>query len=523
MNIKDYRTLCILMLVLLLCAAGCSKDKAADSGGEDAVEKSNTDFEVNRSYNLVPPETSTILYVKNLDKVRKILEESDLVTSLKDNYIYQDFKYKYLQDRKLFFVTLDLNLDKILDMVNQDFLYCRKEGEGSFIVAHATLKTRVLNMVFNIINGSSIVDKEYEGVTYKAVRKGSGTVFYAMLSDYLTISDSAAVMEQIITVYTGQGQGAQEDLDKMCSDEDIYFKTNMKEGYNAYDILPDFSSTAFIINARTGAASIKGLPIESVKLGENPVSSDILKIIPKEFALFYYKRDYPLQENLQSVINSIVNNTSSSQTKKAGKKLLSSLDVFEQCKEGVCISVNSLGNPKSRTINPQFALFLEMKEGQKGKDYAKQLMNIFSFVLDTDTWTASEENDYILYTSKNNGFSLLVTDRYAALCNDKDFTGSIITNITTPGPSLYDTYAKEIKSLPADIINFACINPARIVEGTEPLFMQYISSKVTINKDEYDNGFGRLFGYVKEKKPVFISLSYKSEDEKYDGRAVFLK
>lgn len=518
----------IMLVLLLLAGAGCSKKKEQAVGGPAGSgtgeeQMVNTDHKVNRSYNLVPPGTSTLVYMKNLDKVRKTLKESNLVSSLKDNYIYQDFKYKYFQDTKLFFVTLNLNLDKILDMVNKDFLYGRHVEAGSFIIAHATLKTRILNMVFNIITGTAIEDKEYQGVGYRAVAKASGTVYYSMLGGYLTICDSSSVMESIIDTYISEGAEGQEDLDSKCGEDDIYVKAGMKPGYNTYDILPDLVSASFTVNTKTGAAQIGGYSEEPVSLGDNPISADILKIIPKEFALFYYKRNYPLQENLDMVISSIKKNATSSDTKKAAQNALKALDSLKLCKEGVCLSVNSLGNPKSRSLSPQFAVFLEMKDEKGGIAQAGAFRDIFSFVLGGGSWSETKESKYTLFTGPAGVFSLIVTDRYVALCNDKTFAGSLMTNIKTPGPSLYDTFAKEAGALPAENINFACINPERIVTGMEPLFKQYISSRVTINKSEYDNGFGQLFTYVKEKKPLFISLSYNQEEGRYSGQADFIK
>ena len=51
----------------------------------------------------------------------------------------------------------------------------------------------------------------------------------------------------------------------------------------------------------------------------------------------------------------------------------------------------------------------------------------------------------------------------------------------------------------------------------EQVFKEYLGKKVNLSKDEYDNSFGQVFSYLKEREPVFVNLAYDGKNKILSG------
>ena len=57
----------------------------------------------------------------------------------------------------------------------------------------------------------------------------------------------------------------------------------------------------------------------------------------------------------------------------------------------------------------------------------------------------------------------------------------------------------------------------------EPVFKEYMSSKVHLNKNEYENSFGQFFSYIRGKDSIFINMTYNKINKNFVGNLEYVK
>ena len=469
------------------------------------------------AYELVPDNYKGFAYVKNFQSVKSTIEASMFANKFKDNYILMDMKQKYYQNIDLFFVKLNFNLIEFARLINDDFLIGKLDS-NYFIIASINFSSQ---MIFSIVNTlpSQIKEYSYTNSKYYSIIKNNRNIYYSLISDYLVISDNDFVIKKI---FDAQNKKIITDnISEMCQNEDIYIRNRMKTDINKYGILPDISTLGLKINTKNSNIELDCFPLSKISTSSITFSKndfDVLKLFPQNFPLGYLNTLY----DVKNTFNNLINNSSYENQGGELSEAQDSLDVFDNFASKVFIGFNTFAvDKKTDKISPELCFIFTLNAESDIEILKSKLKNVVGLLVGEKEWntTSNLPKNYISLKGTNSEFNITIyNNKYVILSCGNRFTNDIISQITTPKPSLYDKFYAQTNESVTNLTNCSFINTKSLIESLEPSFAKYIFRKINITQDEYNDSFGQFISYLKDKKSISVKLYYDNKKNIYYGK-----
>jgi hypothetical protein len=473
------------------------------------------------AYNFILPDYKSIIYVKNFKNVKSAFENSDFYKKFKDNYVFYDFKIKYYQNINFFFIKFDFNLLELSKMIKDDFIYC-ETPKGQFIGASVDFSTKALFTILNMLP-SEIKEIKNSRYTYNVIKKGTMNVFYALIDDYIFIANSEAVMRNIFD--QSSKISIMEKLNEICSDDDVYYKTKAPSDYNKFNLLPDIKDISFKMNIKTCKTEIECLPVTNEILTSSFKKEDyeLMKLLPAEMPFIYFNYLYEPFYNFTE----ITDNSSLDKKGKIYKKLKSDLDIFKDFSTSLITGYSSITTDIRNPVTfPEIFMVFNLNENKNISDITpvfEKFKNILNSVIGTSDWktTSNLPLKYIISRSSKTEFNIIYYRKYFIIVNGNKFADSIIRQINSQTPSLYDKYYKNLND--EEVFYLGFINTRTFISSLEPGFSIYLKNYAKFEKDEYDSSFGQLINYFKDQKNIVLKLNFDSGKKVMHGNAEFIE
>lgn len=484
----------------------------------------NTSNLVN-SYNFIPRGKNTFIYIKDFKNAKTLFSKTSFSQKLKNNYIYQDFKYKYSQDINLFFIKYNMNIEKLLEIINQDLLI-GENNKDYYLAASVSFKSKLIYSILNILPDHTISELKYRNKSINYVQKGSGTIYYTLLEDYLIFTNETNIIQSMIDSYLDKQKNYNEDLATICTVDDVYISYELKENYNKYRLLPEIMNVSLKINLRDYNTKLIGEPNEAVDYNktESINNMSVLKYFNKNFSLFYYNGVYNFKDQISILVNNYRVEADDKNQINKKRDAQSNLKVFENIDNGAFFALNDLKLLKvTPSILPEICTIIKFKDGLNDKDRIDSLnkiLNIFGFLFDVKSW-AKDSKKFERYKDKESNLSIISYDNFVYFVYGESFSNSIVNMIEKNQSSLYDKYYDKIKNSASTF--FICLNSFSISQSFEPIFQEYLNTKINLNKDEYNNSFGQFFSYLKEQDALYLTMSYIDNGKKLTGNLEYVK
>jgi len=422
----------------------------------------------------------------------------------------------YYKQINLFFINFNFNIGEFSKLVKDDFAFC-EVSNSHLMVASIDFSTKVIFNVLNMVP-SEIQEINDGAVKYYAITKGSTNIYYALSGDYILISDSHN--------FFSSNENISDDLYKMCFEDDIYFKQEIKDDYNKYEAFPSVSSVALKINSKNGKTEIKAKPNGDVKFAGNLDKDDfeILKLFPLDFPLSYYNNDYKVNETINKILGSSRINPQSEDFINAAKDD----GIIESYSNKIFFGFNNFVSVKGRSgITPEISLVLSNKKSDLPFDEKKKNLEKFKSLINTifgtTGWkdTSDKNNTYILSNAVNNEMNMISYKKFIIITNGDRFTQNIIGQIINPKPSSYDKFYNLISN-EKNLAFFSFVNLDTLFSTLEPQFNSYLFSYAKMDSSEYEQSYGQFVKFIKERKSMSIKLFYDQKEKIYYGNSEFI-
>jgi hypothetical protein len=508
---KKYGITGVLLVVALLLFAACGSGVIDTSLG---------------SLSCLPDDYTTFVYIKNFPRIKEIFDRSEFATELKDNYVYLDLKYKYSQSVDLFFVKVDLDPEALFTRVNRDLLMGLTK-DSFFVVASLDFQSQLIYSLFNLLPDAYIQKSRIMGQEVGSFNKNGREIYFSFQNGYLVLAGDRNTMAALLDSKRNKNAegGA---LIGSCTDEDIYIRTSMPKDYNPFDLLPHLGKISVRLNLSTFHAALEAEPTRHVSFSKPQEEYEyfqFLKYLPPDFALCYFNREYEAAEVLRRIF---LNYEHDSRYAYRAEENIKELEVFNNFSDGACFAFKTLGYGRgSNEMAPGLAFALRLKEGIAAGDLASiyaSVFRVFNFLFGFSGWDREPHKNYTIYNCRDNDFHIIVFNRYIILCSSRNISGDIAQRIDAAQASLYDTLFAEFKSSGRDdLVYYMAVNMHSLFSELEPVFSDYIRGRLDMDRGEYDNSFGQFIGFLKDREPLYISLSENKNKGMYTGEVKFIK
>jgi hypothetical protein len=473
----------------------------------------------------VPDQYKSFFYFKNFPRIKAIFEESEFSRQLKENYVYLDLKYKYSQSVDLFFVRFNFDLEELLKRINKDALIGFTE-RGFFIVASLDYQSQLIYSLFNLLPDTAIKKSSIMGQEVGSFTKNGEEIYFTFINDYLIISGDRIALSSILDGKMNKAISADTLLTSL-SDEDIFIRTSMPKDYNPFEILPHLGGISIKLNFNTFKAQLEVESTKAVsfkKAEENLEFFQFLKYLPPDFSLMFFNREYGLAEVLRQIFS---NYKGESEYGDQAEENIKELKAFDNFSDGAYFSLKSLDYRRGGSeIEPNLAFALRLKKGVTAKQLSSLLTSVFrvfNFLFGFSGWDKSAGKNYTLYSCRDNDFYIIASERFFILCTSKSIMEDISKRIETAQPSLYDKLVDNFKTIDQEALTYyMSINMQSLFSSLEPIFADYIQSRLDMEMGEYRNSFGQFLDFLKQRKPLFATMQKDKKQGQYSGEIRFI-
>ncbi|MCP4181456.1 MAG: hypothetical protein GY756_27145, partial [bacterium] len=309
--------ICIFLLGFLIIS--CSPSKKT----EDPLVQQLPEAEVftiskdTTAISFLPENYLQFAYFDNAAITYEKFTHNDFYTKLKDNYLFLDFKYNFAEDRDMFFAKFNFDFNSIFSYIEKDALL-GITNNSFFLVASISFKSKLITSVLNIAPQSVIQKSKKRNYTIYHIRKGSESIFYSVVNEYIIFADSEMTLMDSVDAAERNLNEARNYTERVNDNELIYVK-KINSANNPFDLFPVLSEIEILYNTQTEAISYVGLPEDKGEVGEILVdrySHQTLKYLDPELPLVFYNSSYDFISILKSIASNKNSNTLSSNSQK---------------------------------------------------------------------------------------------------------------------------------------------------------------------------------------------------------------
>lgn len=479
------------------------------------------------AYQMGAKACNEFIYIKDFDTVRDKWLAGALYQQFKNNYVYLDYKYKYFETINNYLVRFNFNIEKLLKIVHGDLLVGRYNSSNYCVIAQLDLEAKYMLSILNIIPETQVVKSRYGTTNYYTVKKGSGSIYYAQLGEYVAFCTSMNQLTWIIDGYNKHEIVITHDLYDEMADNGAFIKMFLPVDYAKFGILPRIDSLDIMLDLDTLKAKIMSNTKNAGYMGKSAFSyREALKYLPQNLPLCTYNGT----ADVYGIITSIMGNETGKPDKNNGgdpvADMLDKSEVLDDYNNGVVFMVNSFGiGSDYGEPEPQLGFMIMPDKALDRAAYVQngtRLRDLAGSLLGIEQWDAVSGAKYMQWSNSSTGFTVISTERAAGIFTGDLLPKAIVSQISSQGQSLYDlVYGKGV----ANSQKQSCmiyLNNEALVNDMEPTFIDYLQKDLSVNSNDYDNSFGGLFDYLKKKPPYFIEIARDSNDGYYNGVAEYL-
>lgn len=455
------------------------------------------------SIDFLPNGYQKFFYFKDSKSAYETFKNSELYSSLNDNYLFLDLKYNYLENVDMFFTKFNFDFNSVFNYINADTTF--GVGEKSFfLIASMTWESKVFISLLNIAPDSVINESEYKGQKLYTVKKGNNSLHYAVVNNYVVFSDTLnGLKESILSViepdldYRGYTQGVDPN--------EVVYVTKIDYRKNPFDLFPNMSEIKVKYNTVSQSVSYSALPISNFKeyIDKNDdLYHETLKYFDKDTPLVLYNSSY----DIKGILNSLI---SSEERTQYGPLL----DILEKRVGGVYFLVDDLV-PLLSEKDPELGFILNINPGEEELDKIKDLTQSILGVVWGD---GISDSGVTIYRAQQSSFSMVISNNNIAIFTNQEFAKNYMNKIITPEYSLYDKHKDNFYDDNSSLDSFICYNPEEIKKSSELIIKRYIFSSISMDDDEYLKSFGEILDLISDLKSGYMNYSYDKESNEFYG------
>lgn len=451
----------------------------------------------------LPESYDIFFYLKNSKEAFEIFQDGEFYNSIKDNYLYMDLKYSYLENIDLFFTKFDFNFNSIFKYINSDTLFGLTKN-SFFLVASMTFESKILISLLNIAPDSIIGESVYAGHTIYSVKKGNNSLFYTVINGYIIFADTISGIKESITSVVNPETDYTNYIEGVENNEVIYV-TKINSSNNPFDIFPLVSEVAVNYNVENHKISFNATPDETFysyvdRNDEN--YHETLKYLSAATPMLYYNASYKIKDILTPLLTD------------EGYFLHSdTIERLERILGGVYFLVDDI-EPLFFKNDPGLGLILNIKPD--GSDY-NDILRLIENVLGVKWIEENRSEGVTLYKAEDSSFSLVTKSENIGVFTNSELAGDFYERSLTPQYSLYDQNQKHFSDDNKLLDSYLTYNPLTISDTSIKLIKRYLFSKIHMTEDEYSRSFGDIIELVSGFKPGYIEYKFNEESGKFYG------
>ena len=480
------------------------------------------------SYKYIPDYYDNFIYIKDFKSTEKQWKTTDIYKTIKNNFVYLDYKYKYFDTLDNYLIKFNFNTEKLISMADGE-VTAGNIGSNYFIITRMTFSAKQLLSILNILPDSPVNKLNYQNVDYFQVKKSQKELYYTKLGEHTIFATNAGFITSSIDKYISNKFTYTKELYDIVSDEEIFVHVRLSGDLNKFEIIPkSLTSFDLVLNLTDYKTSIISNLINSeIKRSGSLSYKESLKNIPADIPLCVYNSSKDIKTFVADLMAYRKNLSGIDNPKDYQTKADNSSNILNKYNNGLLFVVDSL---MSESNSPNLGFMIIPDKELTPPEY-KQNANDLKVTaelllgLDSNNWTKTEKVKYIKYT--NGDFSVISGAKIAGLISETNNTLSerITTLMENQGKSLYDfVYKKKSADNTNNEISLIYINNNSMAMMLEPILINYINT-LNVTDNDYENSFGALFNHLKKSEPYLITLENKENSfgKVFYGNGEFVK
>lgn len=464
-------------------------------------EKTTIDSEV-RASSFIPINYSQFTYFKSGDTAYNKFIKNNFYTTLKDNYLFLDFKYSFSENNDMFFTRFNFDFNSIFKYIDRDVSFGVTDT-GFFLVASMTLKSKVLTSLLNVAPENVIRETKEKGHKIYYINKESTSIFYTVVNDYIIFADSKKTVISALTSAIN-GTNSNRDYYTTLDDSELIYVKKLNVNNNPFDILPNLEEVEVVYHTENQSLKYRAYPykeIIEVQRAVEPKPFETLKLLNEDLALVLYNSEY----DFKNIVKSFATDNNRDRVKGLSDEIASKL-------KGTYFVAGDLSNLITGG-SPELGLILNVVNGLEieieALELSSELLGVY-WIENSLTPTVS------FYMEQVSDFYMIISDSNIAIFTNRILADDYYSKLENKGVSLYDKHLKSL-NLEKDPYSFICFNPEEINSSLEPHIKRYLFSNINMDDYEYQRSFGSLLNYFSGLKPGYMDLNYNREKGNFYG------
>lgn len=480
------------------------------------------------SYKYLPEYYDNFIYIKDFKNAEKQWKSSDIYKTMKNNFVYMDYKYKYFDTLDNYLIKFNFNTEKLISLAAGE-VTAGNTGNNYFIITGMTFTAKQLLSILNILPDSPINKLNHKEVEYYRVNKSQKDLYYVKLGEHTLFGTNVSFITSAIDKYLSSQFSYKKELFDIINDNEVFVHVKFPSDFNKFEIIPSSLNTFdLIFNLSNYKTAIISSPVNPQTAKTGTLSyRESLKNIPADIPLCVYNSSKDVKTFISEILEYRVNLSGIENPEEFRNKINKADSVLNKYNNGMIFILDSL---LSESSSPNLGFMLIPDKELTSNEYKKNAVDLKNTAeillgLSEDGWTKTEKSRYTMFS--NSGFVVVSGSNIAGLISDANntFSQRVTSLMESQGASLYDLiYKKDGGNNLNNEITFLYLNNKSMASMVEPLLIKYINTLNVTDRD-YENSFGAIFKYIKGKEPYIITLENKENNfgSVFYGTGEFLK